>query len=145
MAKVGRPRSCECGECFKCKRADYMREWWAKHTAEEKRAKIARRDPEQVREGYAKRQRQRARGENSEEFKFKNRARRAVTAAVQRGELIRPSTCEECGGPGREYKDGRAGIHAHHDDYGKPLDVRWLCGDCHDAVHGFGAAEAKAA
>lgn len=145
MAKVGRPRSCECGECHKCKRADYMREWWGKLTAEEKRAKIAQRDPDRVREEYAKRQRRRLKGENAAEHRFKNKARRMIFAAVERGEIVRPSICEECDGPGREYKDGRAGIHAHHDDYAKPLEVRWLCGDCHDAVHGFGAAEAKAA
>lgn len=144
MTRVGRPRSCECGECKKCKRADYMKEWWAKHSAEEKREKIARRDPDRVREDYAKRQRKRRTGENAEIHRFKNRARMAVRGAIKRGELVRPTTCAECGGPGREYKDGRAGIHAHHDDYAKPLEVRWLCGDCHDAVHGFGAAEAVA-
>lgn len=121
-----------------------MKEWWGKLSADEKRAKIAQRDPERVTEEYRKRQRRRMRGGNAEEHRYKNRARRAVTTAIQRGELVRPSTCEDCGGPGREYKDGRAGIHAHHDDYDKPLDVRWLCGNCHDAVHGFGAAEARA-
>jgi len=52
MAKVGRPRSCHCGECKKCKRAEYMREWWAKLTPEEKRAKIAQRNPERVAAEY---------------------------------------------------------------------------------------------
>ena len=142
MPKIGRPRSCECNKCPKCKRAEYMREWWARLTPEEKRDKISRRDPERVRRGYAERQRKRLTGENAATHRHKNRARRAVTAALERGELVRPAICEDCGGGGREYKDGRAGIHAHHDDYNKPLDVRWLCGDCHDAVHGFGAAEA---
>src|SRR5215831_11268686 len=47
----------------------------------------------------------------------------AVARALKRGELIRPSECEEC---------GRGGvIHAAHSDYARPLDVRWLCRRCH--------------
>lgn len=65
----------------------------------------------------------------------KAQARAAVKRAIDRGELVRPSTCEDCGGPGREYKDGRAGIHAHHPDYSKPLDVKWLCATCHGERH----------
>lgn len=34
--------------------------------------------------------------------------------------------CEKCGEP-------RA--HAHHDDYGRPLDVRWLCTTHHAEWH----------
>lgn len=139
--KVGRPRSCECEECAKCKRAAYMRQWWAKWTPEQKREKIAQRDPERVRRDYAKRQRRR-RENLGEDRRIKERARARVHAAVRRGDLTRPERCEDCGSAGRGYKDGRAGIHAHHDDYEKALEVRWLCGDCHDAVHGFGAREA---
>jgi hypothetical protein len=29
-------------------------------------------------------------------------------------------------------------VHAHHDDYDKPLDVRWLCFGCHKATHPVG-------
>jgi transposase-like protein len=35
--------------------------------------------------------------------------------------------CEMCG------KEDN--IHAHHDDYDKPLNVRWLCPICHKDWH----------
>ncbi len=49
-----------------------------------------------------------------------------VNAAKRSGKLV-PQPCEKCG------KEER--IHAHHDNYSKPLDVRWLCGTCHHAEH----------
>ena len=48
----------------------------------------------------------------------KNRARELVRAAVRAGKLERLS-CEFCG--------ETRGVHAHHEDYSKPLDVWWLC------------------
>lgn len=43
--------------------------------------------------------------------------------AMVAGKLVAPQTCEMCGGPGLFEK--------HHDDYSKPLEVRWLCRVCH--------------
>jgi len=40
----------------------------------------------------------------------------------------RPTHCSACG---TETED----IQAHHDDYAKPLDVRWLCRSCHIRHH----------
>ena len=46
------------------------------------------------------------------------RAHMAVQMAVASGALV-AQPCEVCGSTHR--------THAHHDDYAKPLDVRWLC------------------
>jgi hypothetical protein len=52
-------------------------------------------------------------------------AARAVTRAIKSGELLR-QPCEVCGDPRSD---------AHHDDYSKPLDVRWLCRSHHRQHH----------
>lgn len=52
-------------------------------------------------------------------------ARRAVRTAIESGRLTR-GVCEVCASPN---------AHAHHDDYGKPLDVRWFCRMHHDEHH----------
>ena len=53
--------------------------------------------------------------------------------AIARGLLV-PKPCEVCGLEGRT-DDGRNLIHAHHDDYNKPLSVRWLCQRHHHEWH----------
>lgn len=53
------------------------------------------------------------------------RARDAVKRAVKSGKLIK-RPCELC---------GNEPTQAHHDDYAKPLDVRWLCVPHHQAIH----------
>lgn len=49
--------------------------------------------------------------------------------AIRDGRLKR----EDCATCGRS-KD-KAQIHAHHEDYKKPLDVVWLCVACHGKRH----------
>lgn len=49
-----------------------------------------------------------------------------VNNAIQSGKLFN-EPCEACG---LEY-----GVHAHHDDYSKPLNVRWLCPAHHKQWH----------
>jgi len=63
-----------------------------------------------------------------------DRAHNLVDKAVARGLLVRPDACETCGTSG-EFKDGRSAIQAHHDDYNRPLSVRWLCQPCHHEWH----------
>lgn len=55
----------------------------------------------------------------------KKRAYAAVRRALKSGKLHR-QPCEECGDPK---------VHAHHDDYLKPLNIRWLCVSHHEKAH----------
>ena len=55
----------------------------------------------------------------------KRSAHRKVERAIKSGRLVR-GLCEIC---------GSHNVHAHHDDYSKPLDVRWLCPKHHIAEH----------
>ena len=57
---------------------------------------------------------------------MKRAAHLAVKAEVRSGRMIR-KPCEKCGSTAR--------IHAHHDDYSRPLDVRWLCPLHHNEHH----------
>jgi hypothetical protein len=55
--------------------------------------------------------------------KEKRRAHVTLNRAIASGKLMRPENCSECG---KECKpDG------HHEDYSKPLDVKWICRACH--------------
>lgn len=36
---------------------------------------------------------------------------------------------------------GTKNLQAHHEDYSKPLDVRWACRKCHLESHGKWSAE----
>lgn len=59
-------------------------------------------------------------------------ARLAVRNAVDAGDLIRPLQCRRCAESPAPRRDGRSRIQAHHSDYSKPLQVEWLCPNCHE-------------
>jgi hypothetical protein len=59
-------------------------------------------------------------------FPEKYTARNIVNAAIRDGKLkVQP--CERCG--------YGIGVHAHHEDYSKPLEVVWLCRRHHGERH----------
>ena len=54
------------------------------------------------------------------------RAHMLCRNAIRAGNLT-PEPCARCGATSR--------IHAHHENYSKPLDVVWLCTRCHGERH----------
>jgi hypothetical protein len=60
--------------------------------------------------------------------RLKANARSYANVAQKRGRLAR-CPCERCGAEHAE---------KHHDDYSKPLEVRWLCRPCHLSIHRVG-------
>lgn len=59
------------------------------------------------------------------ERRRRNDARVFTQKAIALGILV-PQPCEVC---------GVTKVHAHHTDYSKPLEVRWLCHEHHKAEH----------
>lgn len=57
--------------------------------------------------------------------KTKARAHSAVARAIAAGKIAKKN-CDVCG-------ENRT--QAHHDDYAKPLEIRWLCSCCHSRHH----------
>jgi hypothetical protein len=57
--------------------------------------------------------------------RYKDQARWRVKSALRSGKLKR-QPCEVCGAKNSQ---------AHHDDYSKPLEVRWLCPAHHGKEH----------
>lgn len=60
------------------------------------------------------------------EEKLKHAARSKVLRAIRSGRITK-QPCERCGTD--------AHVHAHHDDYSKPLEIMWLCAQHHKDRH----------
>ena len=76
-----------------------------------------------AREAYAKSERGKERlNAGSKAWRRRNAEKRAAhiifNNAKKRGEVVE-EPCEVCG--------TKEGLHGHHDDHSKPLEVRWLC------------------
>lgn len=68
----------------------------------------------------------RSRYQSDPEHRMKQKARVAVAKAVKYGRL-QMLPCNVCGNEKSQ---------AHHPDYKNPLDVVWLCRECHAKEHG---------
>jgi hypothetical protein len=118
----GRKLKCECGDCKTCRHRAYMYAYYRRPgKAAVLRARVAA-----YREANLEvvRERDRKRGYRVYD-PDKAKARRKAHKALRRGKLKR-QPCEVCG-------VGKAQMH--HDDYTKPLDVRWLCTTHHGELH----------
>ena len=146
---TGRPCTCTCGTCQKCKQREYARRWRANLSTEERRAIVARRDIKKSRQwdrdryqrDKAKRRaamaaymqtpegkaaKQRAQAAYQERDPQRYQAHYTLTNAV-RDRRIERQPCAVCGATDR--------VQGHHNDYSKPLDVVWLCRDHHALAH----------
>ena len=54
-------------------------------------------------------------------------ARHKIQIGIKNGSIVKPLVCEFCGLKTR--------LNGHHDDYNKPMEVRWLCSSCHKKLH----------
>jgi hypothetical protein len=57
-------------------------------------------------------------------------AHQMLTLAIAHGDLIPSKYCYDCGRVA-----GDRQLHGHHEDYGRPLEVVWLCSSCHRKRH----------
>ena len=132
----GHNRQLYCGE--ECSRAA-MRASWRKYARKNKAARSAyhkslyKAQPEKTK-ARVKEYQNTPRGKAVKKAADQNQrkrnpekvaARLAVSRAIVAGKL-RKHPCEVC---------GSAKVEAHHPDYSKPLDVRWLCPPHHIELH----------
>lgn len=62
----------------------------------------------------------------------RDNARRLFYRTLRKGLIRRRYRCEECRRTRERDASGKfREIEAHHPDYTKPLEVRWLCHRCH--------------
>ena len=117
---------CECGICNVCMSRERMRQQRIENPEHVRALDRARyqRDKEKRRgamDAYAAANRERVNAISKawiERNPEKRRAHSKVSYALRSGKLTR-QPCEKCGATKR--------VHAHHDDYSKQLEVRWLC------------------
>ena len=92
------------------------------------------RDPKRMeaRRIYQKTKGREAHNRATKKWVEKNAIKRAchimVGNAVKKGSIVVPDFCCECG-------SSESKLNGHHDDYAKPLSVRWLCDKCHNEWH----------
>jgi predicted RNase H-like nuclease (RuvC/YqgF family) len=104
-------------------RREWQREWYKKN--KEKRAEALRKDRILRPEAWRKYHEQ-AKKANP----LAHKSRKILETAVQWKGFEKPDTCSKCG-----KKFDSQNIHAHHEDYKKPLDIVWVCRSCHMKIH----------
>jgi ribosomal protein S27AE len=111
--------------CKKCVNDHTTLRYQANRTARKEYEKMRDKQPHRKKLVLEKNKRQ------AKKHREKFRARDKTYKAIKSGALVR-QPCQACGDPK---------VEAHHDDYSKPLDVRWLCHKHHREVHGQRAIE----
>ena len=122
-----------CKDCHKAKvrenrkeKADYYRDYDAKRFREDPKVRARHRRYRKTEAGKASTK------ASNDRWKLANADKRAAHVllgnAVKSGRAIKPTSCSACAVSGVR-------IEGHHEDYTKPLDVVWLCRQCHTDIH----------
>lgn len=116
---------------FQCKscRSIYLKTWSQTETGSESRRKGSQKYWRSAKGQATQRSKQQKHPE-------KYKARTALNNAIRHGKITKPATCSECG-----VTPGPRELHGHHHDYSKPLDVTWLCRQCHRIADGLPLAQ----
>jgi ribosomal protein S27AE len=120
----------KCKECTKADvsanraaKAEYYREYDKKRFKDDPRVKA--RHKRYLATEAGKESMKKARIKYKLSYPKKYMAHNLVNNSVRDGKIIRRD-CEIC---------GSGSVHAHHDDYARPLEVRWLCAAHHKQWH----------
>ena len=102
-------------KCIECTKKDELKRRWEniEKIRKHDRERGSRQTPEYFKEYRNK-------------YPNKDKAKNMVNNAIRDGKLFK-EPCEVCGTTEK--------IHAHHNDYAKPLNVRWLCSAHHKQWH----------
>ena len=121
LSDFGKRSASKDGLAHKCKQC--QKEYDSNRLKDPKRMKM-RRDYQKTEAG------KKAHAKANSRWLAKNTVKRAahiiVGNAVRDGKLT-PEPCEVC--------FTTHDVHAHHDDYAKPLEVKWLCSEHHKEWH----------
>lgn len=127
--------SCKSCHVLACK--EYKKSWREKNRLKiraynkEYRILFFSRHPDYMREQYKKHRHKfdyrKYRYGTEQDFKYN--ARLTLRKAVKRGLIIKPVKCSI------DNLDCKGRIEAHHEDYNKPLEVKWVCKRHHMDTH----------
>ena len=121
-----------CKECHKSKvkenreeKASYYQAYDAKRFQDDPRVRERHRRYQKTDAGKASLRKSRVKWLNDNADK--RAAHVILNHAVAAQRVHKPEKCTVCGSGGR--------IEGHHEDYTRPLDVRWVCRQCHVNIH----------
>ncbi len=132
--KNPRHRGSYCKSCWTAIHRDWRKNNGARRREINRLSKQRTRErdgPEETRrkwnEWYARNKEHRKAYQNERRDPEKEKARYAVRREIKAGKLFKPTHCSEC--------NIRKSVDAHHKDYSQPLEITWLCRECHSRVH----------
>lgn len=110
---------------YKIKNKDKIKKWQDAHNLKIRSDPLLREKKNKATAESMKKHRDKWRLYDRSRDKIKQNARSKLRRAVFNGKIQR-QPCEVCGEPKS---------HGHHEDYSKPLDVKWLCVKHHVEHH----------